>query len=144
MRLWPVIGLLLAATRAFADVSVVATVDRNRIGFGESAVLTITVQGSQGGTPSIPRVEGLSFNGPSTQTSMSINNMQMTQSSSFTYQVTPSRTGEFTIPAIEVIIDSVTQDKAAGGDVAGARAAHARTNRAYHRAFCAAQQPRRV
>ena len=104
MRLWPVIGLLLAATRAFADVSVVATVDRNRIGFGESAVLTITVQGSQGGTPSIPRVEGLSFNCPSTQTSMSINNMQMTQSSSFTYQVTPSRTGEFTIPAIEVIV----------------------------------------
>ena len=104
MRLWLVIGLLLAATRAFADVSVVATVDRNRIGFGESAVLTITVQGSQGGTPSIPSVEGLSFSGPSTQTSMSINNMQVTQSSSFTYQVTPGRTGEFTIPAIEVIV----------------------------------------
>jgi hypothetical protein len=104
MRLWPVIGLLLVATRAFADVSVVATVDRNHIGFGDSAVLTVTVQGSQGGTPSIPSVEGLSFSGPSTQSSMSINNMQLSQSVSFSYQVTPSRTGEFTIPAIEVIV----------------------------------------
>ena len=43
MRLWPVIGLLLAATRAFADVSVVATVDRNHIGFGESVTMTVVI-----------------------------------------------------------------------------------------------------
>ena len=102
MRLWLVIGLLLAATRAFADVSVVATVDRNHLGFGESAVLTIAVQGSQSGTPSIPSVDGLSFSGPSTSSSMSLNNGQFSQSVSYVYQVTPSRTGEFTIPAIEV------------------------------------------
>ena len=102
MRLWLVIGLLLAATRALADVSVVASVDRNHIGFGDSAVLTVTVQGAQGGTPSIPAVDGLSFSGPSTASSMSINNGEVSQSLSFTYQVTPGRTGEFTIPAIEV------------------------------------------
>jgi hypothetical protein len=105
MRLWPVIGLLLAATRALADVSVVATVDKNHIGFGDSAMLTVSVQGSQGASPpSIPGVNGLSFSGPSTQSSMSINNLQVSQSLSFTYLVTPSRTGEFTIPAIEVIV----------------------------------------
>ena len=103
MRLWLIIGLLLAATRAFADVSVVASVDRNHIGFGESAMLTVTVQGAQGGTH-------LPFRGwmgcplavRPRQSSISINNGQVSQSLSFTYQVTPSRTGEFTIPAIEV------------------------------------------
>ncbi len=105
MRLWPVIGLLLAATRAFADVSVVATVDKNHIGFGDSAILTVAVQGAQGASaPSIPGVNGLSFSGPSTQSSMSLNNGQFSQSVSYTYQVTPSRTGEFTIPGIEVIV----------------------------------------
>jgi len=97
-----IIGFLLAATRVFADVSVVASVDRNRIGFGESAVLTITVQGSQGATPPIPSVDGLSFSAPSTSSSMSLNNTALSQSISFIYQVTPSRIGEFTIPAIEV------------------------------------------
>ena len=59
MRLWLVIGLLLVAPRAFADVSVVASVDRNHVAFGESVTLTIMVQGTQSGTTSIPRVDGL-------------------------------------------------------------------------------------
>jgi hypothetical protein len=103
MRLWLVIGLLLAAPRVFADVSVVASVDRNHVVFGESVTLTIAVQGTQSGAqPSIPRVDGLGFDGPSTQSSFSLNNGQMSQSISFVYQVTPARTGEFTIPAIAV------------------------------------------
>jgi len=103
MRLWLVIGLLFATTSAFADVSVVASVDRNHIAFGESVTMTISVQGTQSGAqPSIPRVDGLSFEGPSTQSSFSLNNGQMSQSISFVYQATPARTGEFTIPAIAV------------------------------------------
>ena len=103
MRLWLVIGLLLAAPRVFADVSVVASVDRNHVAFGESVTLTIAVLGTQSGAqPSIPRVDGLGFDGPSTQSSFSFNNGQSSQSISFVYQVTPTRTGEFTIPAIAV------------------------------------------
>ena len=103
MRLWLVIGLLLTATGAFADVSVVASIDRNHVAFGESVTLTLAVQGTQSGAqPSIPRVDGLSFDGPSTQSSFSLNTGQMSQSVSFVYQVTPARTGEFTIPAIAV------------------------------------------
>ena len=49
MRLCLIIGFLLSATRVFADVSVVASVDRNRIGFGESVTLTVAVQGAHGG-----------------------------------------------------------------------------------------------
>ncbi len=103
MRLWLVIGFLFVATGAFADVSVVASVDRNHIAFGETVMLTIAVQGTQSGAqPSIPRVDGLGFDGPSTQSSFSLNNGSMSQSISFVYQVTPARTGEFTIPAITV------------------------------------------
>lgn len=103
MRLWLVIGLLLGATRAIADVSVVASVDRNHIAFGESVTLTIKVQGTQGGSsPSIPHVDGLTFDGPSTQSSFSFVNGSTSSSVNYTYQVTPGRTGEFTIPAIGV------------------------------------------
>ncbi len=105
MRIGLVIGFVLAAASAFADVSAVASVDRNHIAFGESAVLTISVKGAQDGAqPSIPKVDGLAFDGSSTQTSVSFVNGQVSQSMNFTYQVTPGRTGEFTIPAIEVIV----------------------------------------
>jgi hypothetical protein len=109
MRPWLVIGLLLTATGAFADVSVVASVDRNHVAFGESVTLTIAVQGTQSGAqPSIPKVDGLAFDGPSTQSSFSLNNGQMSQSISFVYQVTPSRTGAFTIPAMDVNVGGKT------------------------------------
>jgi BatD DUF11 like domain len=105
MKLWLVIGLLLAAPQAFADVSVVASVDRNHIAFGESVTLTVAVQGAQSGAqPSIPAVDGLGFDGPSTQSSFSLDNGRMSQAISFVYQVTPARPGDFTIPAIAVNI----------------------------------------
>jgi len=100
-------GILLVALlfplAAFAQVSVTATVDRPRIGFGESLSFTITVQGSQSTpSPAIPKVDGLVFAGPAVNTSMSIVNGVMSQSVGLAYQVTPTRTGEFVIPAIEV------------------------------------------
>ena len=101
--MWLLVLASVCAVGARADVSVNASVDRNHIAFGESVTLTISVQGTQGGAePSIPRVDGLAFAGPSTQTSVSIVNAQMSQSISFAYQVTPSRMGDFTIPAFEV------------------------------------------
>ena len=108
MRLYLIIGFLLAATRVFADVSVVASVDRNRITFGESVTLTVAVQGAHNGDPSIPKVDGLTFNGPSTSTSFSFVNGQTSQSITYTYQITPGRTGEFTVPAIGVDVGGKT------------------------------------
>ena len=100
-----VLALSAFVLPAFADVSVTASVDRNHIAFGDSVTLTISVQGTQGGAePSIPTVDGLTFGSPSTQSSFSFVNGQTSQSLSFTYQVTPGRTGEFTIPAIEVVV----------------------------------------
>jgi hypothetical protein len=101
MRVWLAILFVLSAARTFADVSVVATVDRARIAFGEALTLTITIQGTQNANqPDIPQIDGLTFAGPSVNRSLSFNNGAMNSSLSLAYQVTPSRAGEFTIPAI--------------------------------------------
>lgn len=103
MRFTWLIGLFLLATRSFADVSVSATVDQARVSFGESVTLTISINGTQsGGQPAIPKIDGLDFAGPSVNTSVSIVNGSMSQSVGLAYQVTPTRIGEFVIPALDV------------------------------------------
>ena len=101
MRTALFIGFLLTATRLFADVSVSASVDQSRISFGESVTLTISVNGAHSiPAPALPKVDGLSFAGPSVSQNFSMVNGQINQSVSLVYQITPARTGEFTIPAL--------------------------------------------
>ncbi|MCG3147638.1 MAG: hypothetical protein PCFJNLEI_01078 [Verrucomicrobiae bacterium] len=103
MRFFWVIALVLLTPQVFAEVSVSATVDQARVSFGESISLTISINGTQsGGQPAIPKIEGLNFAGPAVNTSVSIVNGAMSQSVSLVYQVTPTRTGEFMIPALDV------------------------------------------
>ena len=104
MRRAIVLGLLLAATRSFADVSVSAAVGQARISLGETVTLTISVNGAQNvPAPAIPKIDGLNFAGPALNQSFSMVNGQIYQSVSLAYQVTPTRTGEFMIPALDVI-----------------------------------------
>jgi hypothetical protein len=99
------VGWWLTANLAAAQVSVSASVDQARVGLGESIALTIRVQGSQQTPqPAIPKIEGLDIAGPSVNTSVSIVNGAMSQSVSLVYQVTPTRVGEFIIPALEVAL----------------------------------------
>src|SRR5437899_8820905 len=100
MKLW-LVGVSLAfALPAWADVSVTAGVDQARVSFGESITFTLTVQGTQNAPqPAIPKVDGLNFAGPSVSTSISIVNGAMNQQVGLAYQVTPTRPGEFEIPA---------------------------------------------
>lgn len=105
LTLFLFLGTLLRSYSA-QDITVVGSVDRNRIAFGESIAFTIAARGTRSGiSASIPQVDGLTFEGPSRQTSVSIVNGQMSQTVSLVYRVTPTRTGEFTIPAVEVSID---------------------------------------
>jgi len=102
MRRLIALAFLLLATRALADVSVTATVDQRRIAFGESLTLTITVQGAQNAQPQVTPVDGLSFAGPAVQTAVQFVNGARSQSVTYSYQVTPTRIGQFTIPAYKV------------------------------------------
>jgi len=97
-----IVSLLLTAP-LFADVSVSATVDQAHVAFGEAVTLTINVNGSHS-NPQVgfPRIDGLNIAGPSVNTSMSWVNGQTSQSVALTYQVAATRTGEFTIPSLDV------------------------------------------
>jgi hypothetical protein len=93
-------ALLVSFCCQAADVSVTASVDRNRVVFGESLTFSLNLMGTQeapkGG---IPKVDGLTFEGPIGDQSIN-NNGQISRTISF--RVTPASLGEFTIPAIEV------------------------------------------
>ncbi len=105
-KLWLLIAMLGLAAPALADVSVTASVDQSRVSFGESVAFVLTVNGTHSRPqPAIPKIDGLAFAGPSVNTSVSIVNGRMSQSVSLAYQVTPTRPGEFTIPAISVAVD---------------------------------------
>jgi hypothetical protein len=109
MKPWPVILGIFLATRASADILVSASVDQAHVGFGESITFTITVNGTQSGAqPAIPKIDGLTFAGPSMSQNFSMVNGQTSQSLSLAYQITPTRTGEFIIPAIEVNVGGQT------------------------------------
>lgn len=91
----------MLASRAFADVSVTASVDQNRVSFGESVTFSIVVNGAQNvAPPALPQIEGLQFSGPAVNSQFSFGAGGSSSSVSFVYQLTATRTGDFTIPAI--------------------------------------------
>ena len=96
-----VIGLVGFSAAGFADVAVSASVDQAHISFGESVTLTISVNGAHSvPAPTIPKIDGLNFSGPSLSQNFSMVNGQISQSVNLVYQVSPTRPGEFTIPAL--------------------------------------------
>lgn len=90
--------------------SVTASFEPPTIAAGQSAQFSITfLDAPPGGVqpPSLPAVPGLQFSNPGQSTSMRMTGTERTISVSFTYQVTPSQPGDYTIPAL---------DLAAGGE----------------------------
>jgi hypothetical protein len=98
------VALLLAATfGATAKApSITASIDPSEIAFGETAQLTVTVQGQDQNTPEIPAVSGLSFQPMGQSSQIQILNGAMSATTSHTYSVMPSRIGSFTIPKIRI------------------------------------------
>jgi len=91
--------LLFAATPALgADVTLRAYLDRNEVGVGQAATLTIETQGSQDvPAPNVSAADGVTvrYSGPSTQ--VSFVNGQVSASVSHRYVVVPTREGIFTL-----------------------------------------------
>jgi hypothetical protein len=100
------LGWIAMAAWAVADVTVVATVDERKVGLGEPFTFTIQIDGAANNPRvALSKVDGLQFDGPSRQSSMSWINGQSSQSLSLVYSVTPTRVGTFTIPSATVTID---------------------------------------
>jgi len=79
-----------------------ASLDRDAISLGETATLSLAFEGAQPRTLPVPDVPGLKFVNAGTSQNVSVINGAMSSTVTVAYQVTPQRTGEFTIPAMTV------------------------------------------
>jgi hypothetical protein len=96
-------ALTLGATAApAARAGVTASLEPAAIAVGESAQLTVTVSGSDAAEPQLRVVDGLQSTPMGQSSSFQSVNGNVTSSVSYVYQVTATRAGTFTIPAIEV------------------------------------------
>jgi hypothetical protein len=115
-----VTGLCLSAlvAPAFAVQSQIsAQLEPQSIALGESAELTVTVNGSGPAPSTMPRVDGLEIEPIGQQTSIQMINGNVTSSVAQLFRVTPSRAGDFTIPPIAGSGQPIKLhvDKGAGG-----------------------------
>ncbi len=92
------------APRAADDVSVRASLDPATIAVGESATLTVRVDGALRGVgePELPDVDGLSFYSAGTSRSMQWINGRMSTSLEYTYLVSADREGTYRISPVRV------------------------------------------
>jgi hypothetical protein len=97
--------VFLACSPGHAEVAVQATVDRNVVGVNDPFVMTVVVSGAGGvSDPRIPQVTGLEYAAAGRSTSMSIVNGAMSQSVTFTYQVTVTSPGKHVLPSVAVTV----------------------------------------
>jgi hypothetical protein len=99
----------MAAPAWAAPSQMSAQLDRLTLPLGESAQLAITIKGSQAVEPNIPAVDGLEITPIGQQSSMQVINGAVSAEVRYIYQVTPNRSGSFTIPAIGVTGGGSTQ-----------------------------------
>jgi tetratricopeptide (TPR) repeat protein len=83
-----------------------ASLDRDTIGLGETATLTMTfTDGTPSAQPNVPQIAGVKF-GPMSQffKQESINGRTST-SITYSLEIQPTRAGDFTVPAITAVVD---------------------------------------
>ena len=104
--------VLAIAGIAFGKVSVQASVDRNLVPLNGVVTYTITVTGEDIGSvnpPDFPVTDDWSLQGTSSSHSTSIQiingKVSTTKTLEFLYYITPQKTGDLTVPPIEVEVD---------------------------------------
>jgi hypothetical protein len=93
-----VMVLFLAASADAANFT--ASLDRDTLMMGETATLSLAFEGGKANNVPTPGVPGLQITQIGTSQNVSIINGQMTSTVTVNFSVTPSRPGEFTIPAM--------------------------------------------
>ena len=100
-----VLAALLATASGYAQ-KVSADLSQEVTAVGEAVQLNISVTGATGArVPGQVRVDGLQIDFAGRSEQVNIINFQKTVSSVYTYLIVPLRTGDFTIPPIEVLIN---------------------------------------
>jgi hypothetical protein len=96
------LAVLATLTLAWAKApSIAVTLEPSEMALGEAAQLTVTIQGRSADEPQIPTVKGLDIQPMGQSSQVQIINGAMSANLNFTYVVTPTRSGSFTIPAIK-------------------------------------------
>jgi hypothetical protein len=93
---------VLALPALAANPGISATLEPSHVAAGEAAQLTVTVVGGSGDEPALPHVDGLTFTPTGRSNVYQSVNGVVSASTSYTYLVTATRTGKFTIPAIKL------------------------------------------
>lgn len=96
-----VLALVASAFGSAQAAMVTAALEPADISLGEAARLTVTVQGRNADQPQIPSVPGLDFQPVGQSSQVQIINGAMSANASYTYVVSPTRAGSYTIPAIK-------------------------------------------
>jgi len=97
---------LLAVAGRLSAASFTATLDRDTIQVGESATLSLRLEGGTAtGTPGLPAIPNLNvaYAGPM-HVDMNING-QRSSIDTYTFSVTPTQPGEYAIPALRANVD---------------------------------------
>ncbi len=98
-----VVLFLLACHVASAASNFATSLDRNTIGLGETATLTLTFTDvSIPEAPTLPAIPNLTINHVGQSSQVQAINDAVTSSLSHNYEVTPTAAGDFVIPAIQV------------------------------------------
>jgi hypothetical protein len=91
------LGLIVSGARA---ANFTASLDRDTITLGESAMLSLSFEGGSPKDVPVPDVPGLQFVNTGNSQNLSILNGQMSSTVTVTYSIAPQRTGEFIIPSL--------------------------------------------
>ena len=94
------LAALIYCAAPAAAASLTASLDRDRIAMGETATMSLAIEGGQAKNLPTPQVMGLRIVQSGNSQNVSIINGQMTSTVTVTYSVTPQRAGEFTLPAL--------------------------------------------
>jgi tetratricopeptide (TPR) repeat protein len=98
--------LAILALPAAAAPQFEASLDRNTISLGEMATLSMTF--SEKGPdfqPNVPLIDGIRFGARGRSEQISIDNGQYASTTVFTLELSPTRAGQFTIPALVAVVD---------------------------------------
>src|SRR6267378_2539420 len=104
IRLRFLLFFFIAVVTSFGTfaASFTATLDRQTIAMGESAMLTLQFEGGEPKSiPPIPPIPNLQIAGRGTSHSMSIINGQVTSTRAESFEVAATQPGEYLIPALQ-------------------------------------------
>jgi tetratricopeptide (TPR) repeat protein len=96
----------LAPVSALAEATFEAALDRASIGLGESATLSLTVEGGTlQSQPAFPPVPGIQYGGTSTRQEMYLDGARFSAKNIISVDLHPAHEGTFIIPAIQARVD---------------------------------------